>query len=155
MLTVEQIIEIKEKLKTEMTRRGLNGSTSSFGSLKEFGGEDYDFVKTPTKDSKINQEYGEKTINLLYHITDNEVCNYVLDEGEIPSDVAFQSLSSYIDSLSEEAIEDTYTSCRGACTGLCFGSCIGMCNGCSGKCDTGCVGCVATCGTGCAYAAGK
>lgn len=150
MLTVEQIIEIKAKLKAELKRRNLNDSTSSFGSVSEFAGEEYDFTTVPKKDSQILQEQGEKTINLLYRITDNEVCEYVQDEGKIPSDVNFSSLSSYIDNLATEKIEDTFSHCRGACTGLCFGSCIGMCNGCSGKCDTGCVGCVATCGTGCA-----
>lgn len=150
MLTVEQIIEIKAKLKKEMLRRGLNNSNSSFGSLSEFGGDKYDFTSNPLENSKIIQEHGEKTINILYRVEDNENCAYVKDEGRMPADNNFASLSSYIDNLATETMEDTYSSCRGACSGLCFGSCIGNCNGCSGKCDTGCVGCVGTCGTGCA-----
>ena len=150
MLTVEQIIEIKAKLKAEMLRRGLNNSTSSFGSLSEYGGEEYDFSVEPAKNAHILQEHGQKTINILYRIEDQENCEYVKDDSKIPSDTNFKALNSYIDILATETMEDTSSACRGACSGLCYGSCIGNCNGCSGKCDTGCVGCVATCGTGCA-----
>ena len=149
MLTVEQIIEIKAKLKKEMLRRGLNNSSSSFGSLSEYGGAAYDFNVTPSENSKILQEHGQKTINILYRIQDQKNCAYVKDESRMPADNNFATLNSYIDNLSTETMEDTFSSCRGACSGLCFGSCIGNCNGCSGRCDTGCTGCVATCGTGC------
>lgn len=153
MLTVEQIIEIKKKLKAEMQRRNLNNYNASFGSLAEYADSKYDFTVTPSKQSHILKEHGEKTINLLYRIADQENCDYINDESKIPSDINFEALNSYIDNLAAENMEDMHSSCRGACTGLCYGSCIGNCNGCSGKCDTGCVGCVATCGTGCASGA--
>ena len=149
MLTVDQILEIKAKLKKEMLRRGLNNSTSSFGSLSEYGEDKYDFNVTPSPHARILQEHGEKTINILYRVEDQKGCDYVKDESKIPGDNNFGSLNSYIDNLATENMEGGSSSCRGACSGLCFGSCIGNCYGCSGKCDTGCVGCVATCGTGC------
>lgn len=151
MLTVEQILEIKSKLKTEMLRRGLNNSTASFGSLKEFAEDSYDFIDIPTEDSYLTKDQGEKTINILYRVEDQDGCDYVSEISKTPSDNNFKALNNYIDALSTEGMEEMHTSCRGACTGLCFGSCIGLCNGCSGKCDTGCVGCVATCGSGCAF----
>lgn len=153
MLTVEQILEIKAKLKAEMLRRGLNNSTASFGSLSEYAGSDYDFTNIPTENTHLTKDQGEKTINILYRVEDQKGCDYVIDDSRSPSDNNFEALNTYIDTLAAEDIEAMHTSCRGACSGLCFGSCIGLCNGCSGKCDTGCVGCVATCGTGCAFGA--
>ena len=152
MLTAEEIKNIKSKIKTEMLRRSLDNSQQNFGSLNKFGGSDYDFTIEPVKDSHILQEHGEKTINLLYEITDQENCDYAKKDSKIPTDDNFKALDTYVDNLSTETMEGTSSSCRGACSGLCFGSCIGGCNGCSGACDTGCTGCTASCGTGCASA---
>ena len=151
MLTVEQIVEIKQKLKTEMLRRGLNGNnTINFGSIEKYGKDNYDFEIEPSKDSQIIKEHGEKTINLLYRIEDQENIEYVQDNTHLPTEEELNKLSTYIDSIATESMTGNSSSCRGACTGLCFGSCIGTCNGCTGKCDTGCQGCSGTCGTGCA-----
>lgn len=150
MLTVEQIIEIKAKLKKEMQRRNLNNYSGSFGSLGEYAGDEYDFNINPSHNARFVQEHGEKTINILYRVEDQDGCDYVKDDSKIPTDTNFSALDSYIDNLATESLEGYSSSCRGACSGLCFGSCIGNCYGCSGKCDTGCVGCAGTCGTGCA-----
>ena len=134
-----------------MLRRGLNGTQiTNFGSLEKYGKDNYDFETEPIVDNHIIKEYGEKTINLLYRITDQENYEYVQDDSKIPSDENFNALNEYIDILATENMTGETTSCRGACTGLCSGSCIGGCNGCSGTCSGDCSGCSATCGSGCA-----
>ncbi|MGF6376844.1 hypothetical protein M2140_001922 [Clostridiales Family XIII bacterium PM5-7] len=150
-MTADEFKAIKQRVKAEMERRSLAGLDQDeepidFGSLREFSEEEYDFVEVPEKGSRVLAEHGEKTINILYAVEDQEA-SFVRKGEPLPS---VNSLDDYLDLISSESIEGETSSCRGACSGLCFGSCIGGCNGCSGACDSGCQGCTATCGTACA-----
>lgn len=152
-MTADQFNTIKAKVKAEMNRRclaGLDQTTTpiDFGSLRQFGSDNYDFPVVPAKGEPILAEQGEKVINLLYEIEDQQDVPFVATGVPLPESV--DTLESYVDALKLESIEGNSSSCRGACSGLCFGSCINGCNGCSGQCNTGCQGCTATCGTGCA-----
>lgn len=150
MITAEQVIELKSKIKAEMLRR--NG----YGSLAEYGSADYDFIETPVKDELIMAEHGQKTIDLLLKI-ENYGDLIPSEKGSlIPSDFT-EGLLDEVDRLAAElktgesakTVANLFpdraaeiSSCRGDCTGLCVGSCTGLCNGCTG--------CTSTCGTGCA-----
>lgn len=149
MVIHEDIISLKAKVKAEMTRRSLNGSDKSWGSLETYGTDEYDFSEVPSSGSRILLEHGQKTVNILYGVKDIDNVSPVVEGGIIPPDKV-NSLKSYVDSLQTETVEGSASSCRGACTGLCLGSCIGGCNGCSGQCNSGCQGCSGSCGTGCA-----
>lgn len=161
---------LKTKLKAEMLRRnGLGPSnklytpTAAFGSMTAYGGSQYDFTHTLTKDGKIYSEYGKKTVDLMLQIKDYPDLAKTEEGKPIPKGFN-DDLITKVDQLAKEqftgetaatiaarqAAGETVSglvpessSCKAACSGLCVGSCIGMCNGCLQTC-TG------TCGTGCA-----
>lgn len=56
MITAEELITLKAKVKAEMARR--NG----YGSLEKFAGTDYDFTVTPKSGETILAEHGKKVI---------------------------------------------------------------------------------------------
>lgn len=153
MVKAEDFKTIKNKVDTEIKKRCLNdmdqSSSVDFGSLRPVT-TNLEFVNPVEKGALIKMEHGEKTINLLYEIKDIESIDYVIDNGLLPSQEGYMSLTTFLEKLSTERMEGDTSSCRGACTGLCFGSCIGGCNGCSDACTGDCSGCTATCGTGCA-----
>ncbi|MCI8624793.1 MAG: hypothetical protein HFI40_00680 [Lachnospiraceae bacterium] len=94
---------------------------------------------------------GKRVIEPLLAIQD--YADLVLPEAGDPIPAGFgEELITYVNELSEEPMEGTSTSCRGACTGLCMSGCSNACSGCTGSC-TGCGGCSASCGTGCASGA--
>ena len=140
MLTANEIVTLKSKVKAEMARR------SGYGSLSSFSGTAYDFATSPKQGGIILAEHGQKTIDLLLQIKDKDNLVLVKQNALIP-DGFDSSLITYVDTLAKETMTGSTSSCRGACTGLCVGTCSGGCNGCSGGCSGGCYG---TCTGGCA-----
>lgn len=127
-MTAEQVIELKEKLKSELARR--NG----LGSVEQYASKEYDFNQIPKEGQPITADQGKKIIDLLLQICDYKDLRYVVRGDTIPE--AFDTeLLDLVDKLSKEEMTgelDEQSSCRGMCTGLCAGSCIKSCNGCSG-----------------------
>jgi len=150
-MTVEEVKQLKNLLKAELSRR--NG----IGSVSEFATSAYDFTVPPAIGSKVLVEHGQKTVDLVLKIEDFGDLTTVKENAPIPSSFS-PALIDEIRRLSAEprtGVTDktsSYTedsnkriessSCRGMCTGLCVGTCTGFCNGCTG--------CSASCGTGCA-----
>ena len=145
MLTAEELIALKAKVKAEMQRRCY------YGSLTKFAGSAYDFTETPVKGGKIRAEQGLKVIEPLLQICDKGYLNIdrAVKGGKIPN--AFDTeLSTWVDTLAKEEITGDSTSCRGACTGLCMGTCSTTCTGCSSTCTGTCGGnCSKSCGGSC------
>ena len=138
MITAEQVIELKAKIKAEMLRR--NGH----GSLATYGDSTYDFTTNPVIGELIKAEHGQKTVDLLLKIEDYGDLTLSEQDSVIPSSFS-EELITEIERLANETktgLDTEISSCRGDCTGLCVASCIGFCNGCTG--------CTASCGTGCA-----
>lgn len=138
MITAEKVIELKAKIKAEMSRR--NGH----GSLEKYADSSYNFTITPVKGELIKAEHGQKTVDLLLKIEDYGDLTLSKQHSKIPSSFT-EELITEVDRLSKETktgLSTEKSSCRGDCTGLCVASCISQCNGCSG--------CTASCGTGCA-----
>lgn len=148
MITVTQALTIKEKVKQEMLRRNLAGTSENFGSLTSYGSANYEFQTPPASKTLVKAETGEKIVNLLYTAVEDIDQALVVQKTRITQD--FDLLKDYVDLLEAETMEGNVSSCRGACSGLCLGSCIGGCNSCIGTCSGKCTGCTASCGTGCA-----
>lgn len=142
MITANELLALKIKVKKEMQRR------SGYGSLANLANSSYDFVTEPVKGQIIKEEHGKKTIDLLLQIKDKGDLKFV-QKGDLIPDSFDNSLLAYVDELSKETMEGNKSSCRGACTGLCFGSCVNGCVGCGGNC-TGCSNCTSSCGSTCA-----
>lgn len=168
-LTRSELIAVKKKITAEMLRRNGKGSSDRlytpdppFGSMEKYGGPEYEFTHTPSKDGKIYSEYGEKTVDLLLKIKDYEGLEPTKEGEPIPK--GFNSnLITIVDELSKEkftgetaatiaarkaagevvtGMEPESSSCKSACSGGCVGSCIGQCNGCLHTCTADCgVGC--------------
>ena len=159
MVTVEQVMELKSKIKAEMLRRNGHGSLAEYSNLE--------FLEAPIKNELIKADHGQKTVDLVLKIEDYG--DLTLSERGIliPSDFS-EDLLIEVDRLatetktgeSEHTVSTLFpdrvvetSSCRGDCTGLCVDSCYGLCNGCTGctaSCGTGCAsGCNTTCNTGC------
>lgn len=87
-MTAAQIIEIKDLLKTELSRRKYYGSfTADSTTMKSVDGPSatitdytsstYDFTIAPATDGLILAEHGEKTVNLLLKIFNYTTLDYV------------------------------------------------------------------------------
>ena len=125
MLTASQINSLKASVKAEMARR------SGYGSLAEFAGASYDFSTVPAAGGVIKAEHGQKTVNLILKVTDvNKLKN--VNQGDILPDKLDSSVLTHVNTLKNESMTGSKSSCRGACTGLCLGTCTSTCSGCSG-----------------------
>ena len=145
MITAEKLIELKNKVKTEIDRRSYYGSDT----ISKFSSQT--FETTPKQGEPILAEQGKKIIEPLLNICDKGDLNLdKLEKGEkIPSSFN-EDLISYVDTLSKESTTASTSSCRGACTGLCVGTCGSSCGGCSSSCGSSCEGsCSKTCGSSC------
>ena len=171
-MTVNEVKTLRAKIKAECLRR--NG----YGSITNYGSSAYDFATTPTSNSKVLVEQGQKTVDVFLHIEDYKDLKIVKKNDPIPVAFNAQYITKEVDRLATEVktgesaktVKNLFpnkkpevSSCRGACTGLCVGTCINNCNGCTSctaSCGTGCesgctscqgcTGCTASCGTGCA-----
>ena len=151
MLTAEELVALKAKVKAEMARRSGNGS------IAHLSGAEWDFENKPMKDGLILAEHGKKVIEPLLHVADHGDLKFV-QQGEGIPDSFSKELNSWVDSLANEPTEGSQSSCRSQCTGLCAGTCSTACSGCNGcsgckdsctgQCDAKCVGCTG-CGSGC------
>ena len=104
MITASEIIDIKSKIKAEMTRR------SGYGALNEFGGESYDFATTPTADSIISAEQGQKVVDLLLKITDLPNLQNVTEGEVIPSGFDYNSMNEAITTYATEEMTGSSSS---------------------------------------------
>lgn len=142
MLTAEQYNLLRQKVEAEVERRNACGSLAAYASGGNAAAE---------TGAAILARQGKRVIEPLLAIQDH--ADLVLPETGEPIPAGFgEGLITYVNELSEEPMEGTSTSCRGACTGLCMSGCSNACSGCKGSC-TGCGGCSASCGTGCASGA--
>lgn len=162
MMTAEEFIKLKQKLKKELSRRNGNGSVSEFADPK------YDFNENdrPVSREVIMTEQGQKVIDLALKI--NDVGNLKnVEQGDLVSK-DIELLDSTITKWSQESMTGSTSSCKTSCTGLCISSCSGGCTGCGGSCSYGCSGgcwgscsstcaddctggCTRTCGAGCGH----
>lgn len=126
MLTVEEILQLKELIKNELSRRNGYGDISKYGSVA------YDFipdVDEPYHGGIMDAVHMQKTKDLMLAITDfNTDINNLTESNDIILDAIDNTL---LDIVNEWMGEEDYSSCRGACTGLCVGTCISSCSGCS------------------------
>ena len=76
MLTIQQIAELKQAVKTEMARRSGNGSLASFS------GADWEFTIQPESGGRVLAEHGKKVINPLLEVAD--IPGLLLVEGITP-----------------------------------------------------------------------
>lgn len=142
MLTAEQYNLLCQKVEAEVERRNACGSLEAYAGKTE---------ETAESGMAILAKQGTRVLEPLLAIQDYG--DLVLPEVGEPIPAGFrEELITYVNELSEEPMEGTSTSCRGACTGLCMSGCSNACSGCKGSC-TGCGGCSASCGTGCASGA--
>jgi hypothetical protein len=134
-ISANDLLNLRNKVKTEMNRR------TGYGSTVGYGASTYDF--TASSNGNISPNEMRKTIEPLLAVKD-------LGKGynKIPvtsdSAVDISVADAFVSTLSTESIVSSTGSCRSACSGLCHGTCIGTCNGCQGQCNAGCQGC-----TGC------
>ena len=145
MLTAKRLIELKALVKAEMARRKY------YGDLSKFADSSYDFSTTPKKGGKILAEHGKKVIEPLLNIADKGDLNIdgIVAGGKIPNSFD-DSLIEYVNTLANERVTGSSSSCRGACSGLCTETCGSACTGCSSSCSGSCgSGCSKTCGSGC------
>ena len=160
----EKLIELKNKIRSEMKRRSC-----AYGSLESYSTSEYDFEIDPITGEPVLHDFGEKVINLALKINDI----YIDEEKNITfaninqygdyCDINFiEKIEKTLDTWEQETMKGNVSSCRGQCTGLCAGSCSSECGGCTGSC-TGCSGtctttcgksCVGGCGTGCTSSCG-
>ena len=177
MLTAEQYNLLRQKVEAEVERRNACGSLAAYASGgnaaagTETGEAQTVAEETAGAETSVDQSdqaegtadgqaetgtailarQGKRVIEPLLAIQDH--ADLVLPETGEPIPAGFgEGLITYVNELSEEPMEGTSTSCRGACTGLCMSGCSNACSGCKGSC-TGCGGCSASCGTGCASGA--
>ncbi len=168
MLTAEQYNLLCQKVEAEVGRRNACGSLAAYASGGNAAvGTETDAGAEPSVEQSDQAEgtadgqaetgatilarQGKRVIEPLLAIQD--YADLVLPEAGEPIPAGFgEELITYVNELSEEPMEGTSTSCRGACTGLCMSGCSNACSGCTGSC-TGCGGCSASCGTGCASGA--
>ena len=139
-----EIHAIKSRINTTLLKR--NG----VGDVSMFAGVEYDFA-TPGQGEEISSDIGQKTIDLLLHITGDrydrknfvELGGLTESGGAIPATFNLQDINRICDALDADVDDprrgtaEEVNHCNGACTGLCEGCCISMCNGCSG-CMGGC-----------------
>ena len=64
MLSADEILNLKARINTELTRRSYNGS------LTDYVDNDYDFLNIPEADNPIFLEQGQKISEQLLQIND-------------------------------------------------------------------------------------
>ena len=146
-ITPAQLIDIKRRIKAEMSRRCRNGS------LTAYAGSQYDFTETPATGKPIRAEHGQKTAGLLQNIKDYGFSG-IQEGAKIPDGFNNANLVAILNELEAEPMQyQGKSSCNSACSGLCTGNCWNSCtsctscsgcSGCFGSCD-GCSGCTASC----------
>ena len=145
MLTIQQIAELKQAVKTEMARRSGNGSLASFS------GADWEFTIQPESGGRVLAEHGKKVINPLLEVADIPgllLVEGITPGGETPSGAgdpipaAFDgALLDKVANYGTEGMTASSSSCRGACSGLCAATCTSTCSGCRGSSgSSGCSG---------------
>ena len=92
--------------------------------LSKFADSSYDFSTTPKKGGKILAEHGKKVIEPLLNIADKGDLNIdgIVAGGKIPNSFD-DSLIEYVNTLANESVTGSSSSCRGACSGLCTETC--------------------------------
>ena len=123
MLSADEIINLKARITSELTRRNVDGSLNSYIS------SDYNFTNTPDTDQPLYQEQGKKIIEQVTVIKDVGDLHFrdIDDYTPIPESFNYDDLNSAISSMEKET--ESSTTCRGACTGMCAGSCSSSCSG--------------------------
>lgn len=148
-ITPAQLIDIKRRIKAEMTRRCRNGS------LTAYAGSQYDFTETPAQGKPIKAEHGQKTAGLLQNIKDYGFSG-IQEGAKIPDGFNNANLVAILNELEAEPMQyQGKSSCNSACSGLCTSNCWDSCTGCT-SCTScsGCSGCYGDCGTGCGPCSG-
>lgn len=167
MITAAQVNTLKQKVKAEMTRRNQFGSLSTDtghgwavdGQAINYADSAYDFTTTPAIGEHINAEHGQKTIDLLLKINDHNNLPTTAQGNKIP-DGFNEELITWVDTLAEEPMVGSSSSCKGKCTGLCVSTCATgctsctSCSGCSG-CSDVCTGCTNSCTDSCSGCGGS
>lgn len=145
MLTAEQYNLLRQKVEAEVERRNACGSLAAYASGgNAAAGTETGEAQTVAEETAgaetgaaILARQGKRVIEPLLAIQD--YADLVLPEAGEPIPAGFgEELITYVNELSEEPMEGTSTSCRGACTGLCMSGCSNACSGCSASCGTGC-----------------
>lgn len=169
MITAEKLVEIRAKVKKEMSRRNCTDHGEKASLAKYSNGYDYDIP--PVTGGDITDEHIQKIVDPLLNVADFLQDNN-LQQSHSGADVIVDQAEKFVDTLAKIDKQSNQSGCRGLCTGLCVGSCSSGCQGCSGctgSCDTSCAkscsdgcstscggcsngcfsGCTHTCGSGC------
>lgn len=155
-ITPSEVIQLRDRLKTELQRRCYFGDVSNLANNTGFS-------PNPISGQKTYVQQGKAVIDNFLAIEDFGDLVTVKENQPIPNAFTLDDMGAEITRLSGEKITGETaashqlpghtnkpietSSCRGACTGLCVGNCAGNCNGCIG-CSTGCQGCTG-CSTTC------
>ena len=140
ILTAEELIEIKSKVKTEFARRNAGGL--NYGDVSGFSGNAYDFTVPPKNGVPIQHEYYQKIYDPLLNVNDFRDDNELYEKNSVRPATEVNDALEYVNKLSTvpmDTAEAAASGCRGACSGLCAGSCAGQCIGCSGTATSGSV----------------
>lgn len=138
ILTAEELIEIKSKVKTEFARRNAGGL--NYGDVSGFSKNTYDFADPPQNGIPIQNEYYQKIYDPLLNINDFRQDNELYEKNSVRPATKVDDALEYVNKLSTVPMDTTEavaSGCRGACSGLCAGSCAGQCIGCSGTATSG------------------
>lgn len=138
ILTAEELIEIKSKVKTEFARRNAGGL--NYGDVSGFSKNTYDFTDPPQNGIPIQNEYYQKIYDPLLNINDFRQDNELYEKNSVRPATKVDDALEYVNKLSTVPMDTTEavaSGCRGACSGLCAGSCAGQCIGCSGTATSG------------------
>lgn len=149
-ITPNRFIALKTAIKNECNRRIRNGS------VQAYAGAEYDFSRTPTAGTRINQEFYTKNaipLNAINGTTPTSGDRKISEAETASMEAAINSLAA----VDMRVGTQTGTGCAASCTGLCYGGCWNSCSGCggscssscSGDCDGGCKGCGSGCSGSC------
>ena len=145
-ILADDFIELKRRVKNEMTRR------KGQDSLTSYAGAAYDYTIVPAEGVVTKTEHVNKIITPL---------NAIAPTGEdlkTPGDI-MKNIKNLETKLAVHETMSTAagaaTDCASSCSGLCRTGCFSGCSGCSGTCSGTCTGgckgsCRGSCSCGCA-----
>ena len=147
--TAQDFINLKARVKAEMTRR------KGTGSLTSYAGTSYDYTTAPVAGGNILEEYIDKLITPLSKISFSDIA----DQSKGDTVKAMNTLDAKLSTYESAGVSGSGHYCNSSCSGMCSTGCYSGCTGCSGSCSgctscsscTGCTGCSGYCSgcTGC------
>ena len=154
LLSSEDVINLKAKIKAELSRRNQNTDISSYG------GPSYDFSSNPDSGDLTSYEYIDKILTPLRAVNEDTVFSiygpiYIGSPTKALGSETGDSINAFVTSLQGDTFSKGGTHhCKASCSGMCSTTCQGNCsngctNGCYGSCTGNCSSCGGYCSSSC------